>query len=421
MVLSVWGTPAAVSSSRDENDTLLPLTAGPLGRNVHDPMTREAWTASREILEAILDGLGRVRHRGAFAADRKTGDGAGVLLPLSPFLAPRETGLAMVFVRDAGAREALEESCRAEGIAVAEWRRVPVDPRALGPEAQACMPAIEQAVLVRPAGAGDDEAESRAYRARRRAERSGAALYVPSLSFRTVTYKALCAADELAHFYPDLRDPAHAVPFGVFHQRFSTNTTPSWERAQPFRLLCHNGEINAIQGNVNWMRAREGRLGSGFDELLRPVIDESGSDSAMLDNMLELIVRGGGGIRHSITMLVPPAWEGDEELDPAVRDFHRYHSCLIEPWDGPAGLVFTDGLVVGAALDRNGLRPLRVAVCEDGLVAVCSQARAGAREGHRQGRRGTRGPGQIVSVDPERGLEHDLDVKRRPAAPPPYR
>ncbi len=380
--------------------------------------------ASREILDAVLEALSRVRHRGAFSADRKTADGAGVILPLTSYLAPDGAGIAMIFSRGDGSREAVEAACRAEGVEVAGWREVPVDTEALGPYAAELMPTIEQAVLGRPAGLDDDEAEMRAYRARRRAERGreadGESLYVVSCSFRTVTYKALCAADELAHFYPDLRDPSHAVPFGVFHQRFSTNTLPSWERAQPFRVLCHNGEINAVQGNMNWMRAREGRFGSADDELLHPVLDESGSDSAMLDNALELLVRGGRDIHHAITMLVPPVWFGDEEMEPAVRDFYRYHSGLIEPWDGPAGLVFTDGRVVGAALDRNGLRPLRLAVCEDGLVVCSSEAGAVDLAGRGAVRRGKLGPGQLLSVDPDRGVEYDGEIKRRLAARQAY-
>ena len=304
----------------------------------------------------------------------------------------------MVFLRDDGARDAIEQACRDEGLVPLEWREVPVEEDALGAEALATMPRIEQLLLRAP----DGQAEKRAYRARRRAERTPGA-YIVSLSFRTVTYKALCAADQLAHFYPDLRDPSLAVPFGIFHQRFSTNTAPSWERAQPFRLLCHNGEINAIQGNVNWMRAREGNFGSDDDELLHPVVDEAGSDSAMLDNALDLLVHGGRDIRHALTMLVPEAWEGNPELDPELRDYYRYHSLLVEPWDGPAGLVFTDGRVVGAALDRNGLRPLRWAQCSDGLVVCCSEAGAVDLSGRGSIRRGRLGPGQMVAVDPERG------------------
>src|SRR5262249_44618484 len=200
------------------------------------------------------------------------------------------------------------------------------------------------------------------------------ALYVASLSFRTVTYKALCAATQLASFYPDLTDPELAVPFAIFHQRFSTNTAPSWERAQPFRFLCHNGEINTIEGNVAWMEARE--RADGLDEGLAPALDVSGSDSAILDTALELPARAGKDGSGAAPRLVPPAWQNDPRVGDEERALHRYHALLVEPWDGPAGLVFTDGTTCGAALDRNGLRPLRVAVTDDGLVAVASETGA---------------------------------------------
>ena len=374
---------------------------------------------SRAIVEAVLEALRRVRHRGATVADGRTGDGAGVLVPIPPYLGAGADGIAMVFARGAGDRAAVEEACAAEGIAVAAWRPVPVEVDELGAHARATMPTIEQALLVRPPGADDEEAELRAFHARKRIERAGGP-YLASLSFRTVTYKALCAADHLAPFYADLRDPRFVAQFGIFHQRFSTNTEPSWERAQPFRLLCHNGEINAIHGNVNWMRAREGRLGSPDDALLRPVVDEDGSDSSMVDNVLELLVRHGRDVRHGVTMLVPPAWQRDPELDPEVRDFYRYHGGLVEPWDGPAALVFTDGRVVGAALDRNGLRPLRLAVSEDGLVVCGSEAGLVDLDGHGDVRRTKLGPGQIVVVEPGRGVDEDHAVKRRLAGRRPY-
>ncbi len=403
-------------------------------RTLHDPTVEldscgigfiadRSGRPSRAIVDTLLEGLRRVRHRGAVAADGLTGDGAGLLLPLPSVLRTEPgAGLAMVFLREDGDRRRLEAACRAEGLEPIGWREVPVEHAALGAEARATAPQIEQLSLRAPAGVAGDALEQRAYRARKRAERAFATQsprsYVASLSFRTVTYKALCAADQLAAFYADLRDPALAVPFGIFHQRFSTNTTPSWERAQPFRLLCHNGEINAIQGNVNWMRAREGHLGSDDDELLYPVVDESGSDSAMLDNALELIVRGGRDIRHGLAMLVPEAWQGHMELDPAVRDFYRYHASLCEPWDGPAALVFTDGRVVGAVLDRNGLRPLRYAIARD-LVVCCSEAGCvDLAEGPVA--RGKLGPGQMIAVDPERGLELDAEIKRRLAGQAPY-
>jgi glutamate synthase (ferredoxin) len=365
-------------------------------------------SASRAIVDGILEGLARMRHRGAIAADRRTGDGAGVLLPLPRTLVPGPwCGLAMVFLRDEAARSAIEDACAAEGIGVGGWREVPVIPSALGDQARASRPRIEQLVLLRPFGLTLEEAEGRAYRARKRAEAVGGA-YIASLSFRTVTYKALCAADQLAAFYPDLLDPALEVPFGIFHQRFSTNTQPSWERAQPFRLLCHNGEINSIDANVAWMRAR------GI------ALEEDGSDSTLLDNALELLVRGGRDLRHAMAMLIPEAHGADPELDEDVRSFYRYHATLLEPWDGPAGVVFTDGRVVGAALDRNGLRPLRYAVADERLVACASEAGALPLPAAARIRRGRLGPGQMLVVDPASGIEENRAVKQRLARKRPY-
>ena len=364
--------------------------------------------ASRAIVDGVLEGLARMRHRGAIAADRRTGDGAGILLPLPRALVPGPwCGLAMVFLRDESGRAALEEACAAEGIGLGGWREVPVLPSALGAHGRATMPRIEQLVLLQPFGLTLDEAEARAYRARKRAE-AAAGMYVASLSFRTVTYKALCAADQLAAFYPDLLDPSLSVPFAVFHQRFSTNTEPSWERAQPFRLLCHNGEINSIEANVAWMRARGYRL------------EEDGSDSTVLDNALELLVRGGRDVRQAMAMLIPEAAEADPQLDENVRSFYRYHSTLLEPWDGPAGVVFTDGRVVGAALDRNGLRPLRYAVADDRLVACASEAGALPLPEGARIRRGRLGPGQLLVVDPALGIEESAAVKQRLARRRPY-
>jgi glutamate synthase domain-containing protein 2/glutamate synthase domain-containing protein 1/glutamate synthase domain-containing protein 3 len=366
--------------------------------------------ASRTIVDGILEGLARMRHRGAIAADRRTGDGAGVLLPLPRTLVPGAwRGLAMVFLRDESARTAIEDACAAEGIRVEGWRKVPVVPSALGRHARESMPRIEQLVLLRPFGGTLDEAEVRAHRARKRAElAAGANAYIASFSFRTVTYKALCAADQLATFYPDLLDPALKVPFGIFHQRFSTNTQPSWERAQPFRLLCHNGEINSIDANVAWMRSR------GF------MLEEDGSDSTLLDNALELLVRSGRDARHAMAMLIPEAHEADPELDEDVRSFYRYHATLVEPWDGPAGVVFTDGRVVGAALDRNGLRPLRYAVADERLVACASEAGALPLPPETRIRRSRLGPGQMLVVDPAGGIEENGAVKLRLARKRPY-
>ena len=306
--------------------------------------------ASRELLDRALAGLAAVGHRGAWAADGVTGDGAGVLLPLSPVITGiRGAGIAMCFLREGWLRSAVEDACRAEGLRPAGWREVPTRTSALGVTAVASLPRIEQLVL---APSEHADAERRAYRARRRAERVPG-VYVASLSFRTVTYKALCAAAQLGRFYPDLRDPELAVPFAIFHQRFSTNTEPSWERAQPFRLLCHNGEINTIDGNVTWMEARQRALGD--EPGLAPALDREGSDSALLDNALELLVHGDGAdIAEALSILVPPAWQNDPRLDDEVRDLHRHGAMLSEPWDGPAALCFTDGRDL-----RRGARPQR--------------------------------------------------------------
>ena len=404
--------------------------------------------ATRAMIDAALDALCRVRHRGAVAADAKTGDGAGLLMPIpGRFLAreaaslglpgadPEWIGVAMVFISDgsslADVHRIVEQACRAEAIDVVAWREVPTNSGALGDQARSTMPRIVQALLLRPPSPNVEEGERLAHRARKRAEaavrKEGRRVYFPSFSFHTVTYKALVVADQLAEFYPDLTDPLVEGSFAIFHQRYSTNTTPTWQRAQPFRLICHNGEINTIAGNVNRMRSREGRLGKWSlleEEVLRPVIDESTSDSGMLDNVIELLVREGQypgesrDIRHVLAMLVPAAWEGDPRLDDDVRDFYRWHASLMEPWDGPAGLVFTDGHRVGATLDRNGLRPLRFAVCDDGFVACSSEAGAVDVGGHGKVRRGKLGPGQMIFVDPqEGGFQQDpvsLIARRRP-------
>ena len=390
---------------------------------------------SRSIVDGALEALMRVRHRGAIAADALTGDGAGVLLPLPHGLLaapdPDRAGVAMCFLdpeNPAEGRSFLAEACASEGLVLASWRVVPVDEAALGDRARTNQPLIEQAIVVRPEGSDEEEGERRAFRARRRAENlareSGARLYIPSFSFRMVTYKALCAADQLARFYPDLADDRYVAWFGIFHQRFATNTTPTWERAQPFRFLAHNGEINTIRGNVALLRAREGHLGStdlAAEELLKPVIDTRSSDSGILDQALELLVRGGRDLTHAAAMLVPSAWEEVLDTEEEIRDFFRFHACLVEPWDGPAGLVFSDGRRVAAALDRNGLRPLRVSICEDGLVACSSEAGAVPTRGHGRVERRRIGPGQSFCVDPaEGGAIEDAAIKHRLARRRPY-
>jgi len=387
--------------------------------------------SSRAIVDAALEALCRVRHRGAVAADALTGDGAGVLLPLPAFLGDDHTGIAMCFL-DADepqpGRTIVEGACAEEGLELVGWRVVPTDEAALGDQARASLPRIEQALVRRPLGGDSEDGERRAFRARRRIEGAGreqaTRVYVASFSFRTITYKGLCAADQLAAFYPDLSDDRYAAWFAIFHQRYSTNTAPTWERAQPFRFLAHNGEINTIRGNVALLRSREGGFGASDlapEELLRPIVDASNSDSGILDEALEFLVRGGRDLRHAAAMLIPPAWEDVIGTDPEVRDFFRYHACVIEPWDGPAGIVFSDGERVAAGLDRNGLRPLRVAICDDGLVACASEAGAISTRGHGRVRRIKLGPGNAFCVDPsEGGVMEDAEIKRRLARRRPY-
>ncbi len=378
--------------------------------------------SSREIVQTALGGLACVKHRGAMAADARSSDGSGLLVPIPPALFGEGMGLAQLFVRGDDPRAAVEAAATAEGIEVVDWRTPPTDDAILGQVADDSKPAFRQAVLAARNGAAASAAaaEKAAFRMRRRIAATTAGTYVASCSFRLVVYKGLVVADALADFFLDLADERFEAPFAIFHQRFSTNTLPTWERAQPFRMLCHNGEINALAGNVNRMRARA-RLGSeesglGDEELFHPVIDPNDSDSGNLDSVVELLTRAGRDVRHAIAMLVPEAWEGERDLDPEVRGFYRYHASLMEPWDGPAGLVFTDGLGVGAALDRNGLRPLRYAVCDDGLVAVCSEAGAIDVSGHGMVKRGRLGPGQMLFVDPSRGFLNDHACKERLAA-----
>jgi glutamate synthase (ferredoxin) len=376
--------------------------------------------ASREIVDIALRGLACVRHRGAVAADAKTADGSGVLLPIPPAIFGEGTGVAMLFVRGDDPRAAVEAAAAAEGLEVIEWREPGTDDGELGEQAQASRPRM----IVQALFSGARADERAAFRLRRRIDATTEGVYVASCSFRTIVYKGLVAADALPLFYADLADPRYATSFVVFHQRFSTNTLPSWERAQPFRMLCHNGEINALAGNVNRMRARAvlgtEAVGLGPEELFHPVIDPDDSDSGKLDSVIELLVRGGRDIRHAVAMTVPEAWEGERDLDAEVHGFFRYHASLMEPWDGPAGLIVTDGLGVGAALDRNGLRPLRYAICADGLVACCSEAGAVDVSGHGQVKRGRLGPGQMLFVDPSRGVVLDAECKQRIAAAAPY-
>src|SRR5690242_20526770 len=363
-----------------------------------------------QAVELGVQALARLAHRSGLDADGKSGDGAGLLIQVPHRLLGRHA-IVVLFDWDGRARGIVERHLR-----IAEWRRVPVDVDSLGEKAQATMPAIWHGLIPWP-DIDPETWERSLYLARRRIERAAEAqdvrMYIPSCSSRTVVYKGLMAGTRLADFYLDLRDPRCHSRLAVFHQRYSTNTMPDWRLAQPFRMLAHNGEINTITGNRAWMRARETEL----EPELREAIWRDGSDSASLDNALELLVRRGWEVSEALMSLVPDAWEGRGDLASAVRDFYRYQSIRFEPWDGPAALAFSDGIVVGAALDRNGLRPLRWQRTRRGLVAAASEAGVVEMAPEDVVERGRLGPGQMVLVDTRDGtLLRDSDAKERAAA-----
>src|SRR5712664_2623476 len=360
--------------------------------------------------------LARLSHRGGLDADGKSGDGAGLLIQVPRRLLGGRYAVAALFDWDARSRRVVEEAVAERGMRVGGWRAVPIDPDSLGARASETMPAIWHGLIDDP-GLDPDEWERRLYLARRSAERradsDGIRMYLPSFSSRTLVYKGLMAGTRLADFYLDLRDETCESRLAVFHQRYSTNTMPDWRLAQPFRMLAHNGEINTITGNRSWMRAREAEL----EPELRGAVWPEGSDSASLDNALELLVRRGWEASEALMSLVPDAWEGRGDLAPAVRDFYRYQSTKFEPWDGPAALAFSDGVVVGAALDRNGLRPLRWARTRQGMVAAASEAGVVTMEPSDVVERGRLGPGQMLLVDTrDNSVLRDADAKERAAS-----
>jgi len=369
--------------------------------------------------EAVSHGvqaLARLAHRGGLDADGKSGDGAGVLIQLPHRLLGGDFAVACLFEWDPEGRTLVAEAIAHHGLDLVDWRPVPVDVDSLGDRARATRPMAWHGLIARP-DLDPDEWEHRLYLVRRFAERrAGEArvqIYLPSCSSRTLVYKGLMAGSRLADFYLDLQDPACESRLAVFHQRYSTNTMPDWRLAQPFRMLAHNGEINTITGNRVWIRAREADL----EPELRQVIWSEGSDSASLDNALELLVQRGWEVSEALMSLVPDAWEGRGDLAAPVRDFYRYQSIRFEPWDGPAALAFSDGHVVGAALDRNGLRPLRWQRTRDGLVAAASEAGVVSMAPDAVVERGRLGPGQMLLVDTRDGsVLRDADAKERAAA-----
>ncbi|MFP4057518.1 MAG: glutamate synthase large subunit [Candidatus Brocadiia bacterium] len=407
-------------------------------------------TPSHDIVSQAVQVLVHLEHRGAMGGDKATGDGAGLLCQLPhAFLAeecpglgidlppPGHYALGTAFLPadgslGEGAIAALERAIEEEGCEVLGWRPVPVDDGPLGEFARDMQPDIRQVVVGR--GRVAEEAfERKLYVARRVAEarvgelgEGAGAFYVPSLSSRVVVYKGMLVGAQLATFYPDLRDPRFASAFAVVHQRYSTNTFPSWQLAQPFRMLAHNGEINTLRGNANRMRAREASLGSelfGDDiEKLKPVLWEEGSDSAMLDGALELLVQGGRSLPHAMMMLVPEAWGAKYVMSEDKRAFYEYHAACMEPWDGPAALAVTDGRYIGATLDRNGLRPARYTLTRDGLVVMASETGVVDIAPERILARGRLQPGKMLLVDlHQRRIVPDHEIKARISRQKPYR
>ncbi len=399
--------------------------------------------ASHDIVAKALTALRNLDHRGAAGAEPNSGDGAGILMQVpdaflrevtheAGFELPPQSsyavGIAFLPGEDdavAKTRRRIEEIAAEEGLAVLGWRDVPIDPSILGSTALGVMPTFSQLFV---AGAGSRVAgmalERLAFCLRKRAEHE-TDVYFPSLSSRTLAYKGMLTTDQLDNFFPDLTDERVASAMAVVHSRFSTNTFPSWPLAHPFRFIAHNGEINTVMGNRNWMRAREALLDSdlipGDLERIYPICTPGASDSASFDEVLELLHMGGRSLPHSVLMMIPEAWENHAEMDEKRRAFYAFHSAMMEPWDGPACVVFTDGSQIGAVLDRNGLRPSRYWVTEDGLVVLASEVGVLDLDPATIVRKGRLQPGRMFLVDTdEHRIIEDEEVKAGLASEHPY-
>jgi glutamate synthase (ferredoxin) len=417
---------------------------------------------SHELVTKALAALDCMEHRGGCCADQDSGDGAGVMTAIpwrllnrwlttqghSP-LSPEKTGVGMIFLPHheetaALIRATFERVIHEEGLKLVGWRQVPVQPNVLGPLAKQYRPHIEQLVVESSAEVGD-KLERQLYLVRRQTLHAVARLlanpknlsaeqaqalkdfYVCSFSCRTIVYKGMVRSAVLASFYEDLRDPDYISPFAVYHRRFSTNTMPKWPLAHPMRLLGHNGEINTLVGNINWMTARQADLHHDIWgdrlELLKPIVNPENSDSANLDNVMELLVRSGRTPQEVLMMMVPEAYNNQPDLvqHPEIVDFYEYYSGLQEPWDGPALIVFSDGKQVGATLDRNGLRPARYVLTRDGLLMVSSEAGVLDVAPEEIVEKGRLGPGQMIAVDLNgQEILKNWTIKQRIAARQPY-
>ncbi|MEV4901303.1 glutamate synthase large subunit [Citricoccus sp. NPDC055426] len=400
-----------------------------------------------DIVEHALTALRNLEHRGGVGGDDGTGDGAGLLLQIPdaffravldvelPDAGRYAVGTAFLPQEETERAEAvagIAERAAEEGLVVLGWRDVPVQTAVLGASARAVMPHFSQLFLGLAPATGPAAAESvgdsldaRAFRVRKRTQNKYG-VYFPSLSTQTIVYKGMLSTAQLEPFYPDLSDERFATSLAVVHSRFSTNTFPSWPLAQPFRTIAHNGEINTVKGNRNWMRARQSMLASPLlgeePEKLYPICTPGASDSANFDEVAELLLLGGRPLSHVVMMMIPEAWENHESMDPDRRAFYEYHSMLMEPWDGPAAVAFTDGRQVGAVLDRNGLRPARYWVTDDGLVVLASEVGVLPLAPSRIVRKGRVAPGRMFLVDTAEGrIIEDNEVKAEVANANPWR
>jgi glutamate synthase (NADPH) large chain len=407
--------------------------------------------ASHDIVLKGLEILQNLAHRGACGCDSETGDGAGILIQIPNAFFARETppcgftlpppgeyGIAMCFLpverqQRLFCEGLLERITRDEGLIVLGWRDTPVEVDAIGRVARASQPYIEQFFVARPTGMTADTFERKLFVVRKRAEAQVAAseevrdksfFYIPSFSSRTIIYKGLLLAHQIGEFYNELLDPETKSALCLVHQRFSTNTFPTWQLAHPFRYLCHNGEINTVRGNVNWMNARQSMMSSPqFDDLskLFPLIQPHVSDSAALDNAVELLTMAGRSLPHVMAMLIPEAWDADSTMSAEKRAFYEYHASLMEPWDGPAAVAFTDGRVIGATLDRNGLRPARYLITRDGLLVMASETGVLPFAPEEIEYKGRLQPGKMLLVDLEQGrIVPDEEIKHQLASRQPY-
>jgi glutamate synthase (NADPH/NADH) large chain len=395
---------------------------------------------SHAIVQDALTALHNLDHRGASGAEVNTGDGAGILVQVpdaflravTGFELPEAGGYAvgMAFLPDddEGERkavDAIERIVREEDLKVLGWRDVPTDSSSLGATALSVMPRFRQLFVAATDGATDMALERLAFCARKRVERE-VGTYLPSLSCRTLVYKGMLTTDQLPAFFPDVTDERFESAIGLVHSRFSTNTFPSWPLAHPYRYIAHNGEINTVMGNRNWMRAREALLQSdlipGDLSRLFPIVTEGGSDSASFDEVLELLHLGGRSLPHAVLMMIPEAHENNPQMDPARKAFYEFHACVMEPWDGPACVAFTDGTVVGAVLDRNGLRPSRYWVTDDGRVILASEVGVLDIPADKVVRKGRLQPGRMFLVDTTLGrILDDDELKSELAEAQPYR